>query len=707
MVCCEGILLEIPIDRNVDCNVQKEKQPAPDKRGALLCYQKFCKNIILFSICMIISIFRLLVSCTIDSGTDSKGMEEKMQKKKYFFIRFMFLFVILAGNLLMPGTAQAERIGSGARIILYDEPEQARFHLGGVVGFSQKVTAEPTGEKQLTDIEFSTSNPSVCSLTREEDYWELHRLAEGTSVIRMTCKADGNEVVRTLLVSSYIEVGTEDEPVMGRINSGTMVYYGCTDQEGITSASTEIKTTTEKEMEAVVAYRCLDYYRVELEEETFGDSGEEWGYVKKSQVRIPVTSISGKKNAVFFEGETISLDTSVRPLEATDSRVQYQISNTNVATVSADGKVTGIHAGEAVVTATSVENPQLIYKCEITVKPYIPVTGIEVNPHQIEMEDGMSGRITVRILPSDASVPDFSWKVSGEDVVRIDSKGRYRAMKPGKATVTAISKEGNFTDSCEITVRPVLATGVHIQSSMDIDVGEIKSPVWRMIPENATNKSATWTSEDPSIATVDKQGRITGVKTGTTRVQIKTREGGFTAVCQVTVHIYVKDIRLKSNTITLTQGDTKTLKPIITPQNTTKQKIIWNSKNKAVVRVTGTGEVKALKAGKAEVIVYDRYTGAYDFCMIEVKAGLAKPRLEGKKSKKKYQLSWKKVQRATNYVVYQYKKKNRKFIRVTTLGSGARNYRISKPRKGSRYKIRTYYAPTKEYSKYSRQVKIK
>lgn len=630
-----------------------------------------------------------------------------MQKKKYFLAIFTFLSVIIFGSLFMATAVQAEKVGSGARIILYDEPEQARFHLGGVVGFTQKVTAEPTGEKQLTDIEFSTSNPSVCSITREESYWELHRLAEGTSVIRMTCKADGQEVVRTLLVSSFMEVGTEDEPVMGIIKSGTTVYYGCTDQEGITSASTEIKATTESEMEAVVAYRCLDYYRVELEEETFGDSGEEWGYVKKSQVRIPVTSISGKESATFFEGETISLDTKVLPQEATDSRVRYQISNTNVATVSTDGKVTGKHAGEAVVTATSVENPQLIYKCEITVKPYIPVTGIEINPHQIEMDDGTSGRITVQILPSDASVQDFSWKISGEDILRIDSKGRYRALKPGKATVTAISKEGNFTDSCEVTVRPVPATGVHIQSTMDIDVGEIKSPVWRMIPENATNKSVTWTSEDPSIATVDKQGRITGVKTGTTNVQIKTREGGFTAICQVTVHIYVKDIRLKSNTISLTPGDTKTLKPTITPQNTTRQKIIWNSKNKAVVSVTEAGKVKALKVGKAEVIVYDRYTGAFDFCMIEVKAGLAKPKLKGKKSKKTYKLSWKKVPRATNYIVYQYNKKKGNFIKVTTLGAGVCNYTVSKPKKGSRYKIRAYYAPTKEYSKYSGQVKIK
>ena len=62
-------------------------------------------------------------------------------------------------------------------------------------------------------------------------------------------------------------------------------------------------------------------------------------------MNIPVTSLSGKEEAVFFEGETVSLDTKVLPLEASNARVTYQISNSNVATVSADGKVTGVHAG--------------------------------------------------------------------------------------------------------------------------------------------------------------------------------------------------------------------------------------------------------------------------------------------------------------------------------------------------------------------------
>ncbi len=628
-------------------------------------------------------------------------------KKRNRGIVCILVVVLCISSLAVADTIKAETVGKGARIILYDEPGEARFHLGGEIGVTQRIAVEPTGEKTLTDIQFISSDPSVCSVTKEGDFWVLKRLAEGISVIRMACKADGEVVVRTLLVSSYVGVGSEEEVVMGTIKKGATIYYGCTDIEGTTSKTTEVKATTAVDMEAVVAYRCLDFYRVELDDLTFGDSGEEWGYVKKSDVRIPVVDVAGRQEMTFFEGETITLETKVLPEEASDTRVRYQISNSNVAIIGEDGKMTGIHSGSAIVTVTSMENPKLFYKCHITVKPYIPVTGIKVTPHQIVMDDGTTGKIEVKILPLDASVQDFSWHVTGEDVLRIDSKGRYRALKPGKAKVTVISKEGGFVDSCDVLVRPVTATGVYVQSKLDLDVGETKSPVWRMLPVNATNRNVTWRTEDASVAKVDKRGRITGVKTGRTKIRVKTEEGGFTAVCEVTVHIYVDDIKLQRNDLILTVGSKKQLKATVIPNNTTRQKIVWNSKNQSVVSVTQTGKIKALRTGKAEVIVYDRYTGAFDFCLIQVKAGLAKPKLKGKRKKKKYQLSWNKVQRATNYYLYSYNKRKGKFVKYKVLGKKVRKYVISKPKKGSCYKLRAYYAPNQEFSKYSVQVKIR
>ena len=623
-------------------------------------------------------------------------------------IRLFMILVFVGGTCGIAGNiclADAQTKGTGTRIIRYDEPGTPRFHMGAVVGVPEYLDVEATGTANITDVQFSSHDASVCSVTKEQNYWKVDRLQEGTAVITMSCKANNKEVERDLLISSYTRVGTEEEPVRGVILKGATVYYGCSDQEGISSASTEIKENVLSDRAALVMYRCGDYYRMELEgDQTFGDSEEEWGYVKKSQVRIPVTQVTMLSEISMYEQHTADLGVNVLPELATDQTLAFQSSNTNVAAVDDNGVVTGIHSGSAVITAQSLSAPDQYAKCRVTVKPYIPVTGIEIQPDSLVLDDGVRGSFQVRILPENASIQNYSWKIEGEDVLRVSSKGKYKARKPGTARVTVITKEGGFTDTCEVTVKPVPARGVSLQSEMSIGVGETKDPVWRMVPANTTNKKVTWSSEDPSIASVDRFGNVTGKNRGSTYIHIRTEEGGFTASCNVTVDIYVSDIALKKHAVELTLGKSKTLSAAVAPADCTKKNLVWNSKKQSVVTVTQKGKVTARQTGTVEVTVYDRYTGAYDFCLITVKANLGTPKLKGRKKGKAYVLSWKKVSRATCYYIYRLPGKKKKYEKFRTVAGYKTKYKLAKFKKGEKYKIRAYYKSNEEFGKYSKVV---
>jgi len=90
----------------------------------------------------------------------------------------------------------------------------------------------------------------------------------------------------------------------------------------------------------------------------------------------------------------------------------------------------------------------------------------------------------------------------------------------------------------KVEAKPIPVTGVTIDKTLSLKTGESasKTPSFAVQPENATNKAVSFTSSDPSVATVDATtGKVTGVKEGQTTITIKTAEGNFTDTCLVTV----------------------------------------------------------------------------------------------------------------------------------------------------------------------------
>ena len=156
-------------------------------------------------------------------------------------------------------------------------------------------------------------------------------------------------------------------------------------------------------------------------------------------------------------------------------------------------------------------------------------------------------------------------------------------------------------------------------------------------------------------------------------------------------------------------GDSRTLSARILPEKRTKEKIIWKSSDSSVVSVTNEGVVKALKPGKTTIMVYDRYKGAFDYGIVTVKANLSKPKLQGASKKKSMKLKWKKVKRATNYVIYQYDGKTKKYKKVKEVTNKIQKFTVKDIKKNTKFKIKALYKKgrLKEFSKYSNEVIFK
>ena len=139
-------------------------------------------------------------------------------------------------------------------------------------------------------------------------------------------------------------------------------------------------------------------------------------------------------------------------------------------------------------------------------------------------------------------------------------------------------------------------------------------------PVNAENKAVTWESSNPSVAAVDSTGLVTAVKAGTADVTVTTADGGFTAVCKITVTVPVTGVKINvtSGEKTIEAGKTFQMAAWPQPSNATNKAVTWSSSNTAVAKVSSSGLVTAAAAGTAVVSVTTADGGFTETCKITV-----------------------------------------------------------------------------------------
>lgn len=165
----------------------------------------------------------------------------------------------------------------------------------------------------------------------------------------------------------------------------------------------------------------------------------------------------------------------------------------------------------------------------------VAVTGMTLEKKSIEVEKGKTETINAIITPENATRKGITWTSSNTNVATV-TNGVVKGISAGTATITATTKDGGFTDTCEVTVTQNAVTGIRISEKLiDLGMENKKQITATVMPDDATDKSVEWTSENPEIATVSDNGTITGKSYGRTVITATTTDGGYTAKCVVRV----------------------------------------------------------------------------------------------------------------------------------------------------------------------------
>ena len=195
----------------------------------------------------------------------------------------------------------------------------------------------------------------------------------------------------------------------------------------------------------------------------------------------------------------------------------------------------------------------------------VPVTGVTLSQTELSLTEGNTAQLTATVKPDDATNKNVTWSSDDTSVATVDATGKVTAVSAGTATITVTTVDGGYKDTCQVTVTAALVpvSGVTLnKDSLALGVGDTETLTATVAPANAANQSVTWASSAPSVATVDAAGKVTAVAPGTATITATTVDGGFTAICTVTVRPYIPPANPNYRiTVEATQGGTVTADP--------------------------------------------------------------------------------------------------------------------------------------------------
>ena len=333
---------------------------------------------------------------------------------------------------------------------------------------------------------------------------------------------------------------------------------------------------------------------------------------------IAVSSVSLDKTSVSLNvGESVTLAATVKPDNATNKTVSWSSSNASVASVDASGKVSAVAEGTATITAKAGDKTAT---CSVTVtKKVVAVESVTLDKSSLELNEGETATLTATVKPDNASDKTVTWSSSKTSVATVDASGKVTAVAEGTATITA--KAGDKTATCSVTVKKsvvaVESVTLDITSTI-LNTGETLTLTATVKPDNATDKTVTWSSNKTAVATVDANGKVTAVAEGTATITAKASDK--TATCTVTVmkgNVPVESLTLDKSSLELTEGETATLIATVKPDNATDKTVTWSSSNPWVATVDQNGQITAVRAGEATITA--TVGGKYAYCTLIVK----------------------------------------------------------------------------------------
>ncbi|MGN1206569.1 MAG: Ig-like domain-containing protein [Eubacterium sp.] len=268
---------------------------------------------------------------------------------------------------------------------------------------------------------------------------------------------------------------------------------------------------------------------------TFFLAGSKTVDAKEKQIKTVKINNVGK-SILINKREKVQLKAKVKP-KSLKKKVIWKSSNKKIVTVSKKGLMRGRRYGKANVWLKAVDGSKK--KAKIRVRVGRKVTSVGFLVKSQEMEVGQKAKIQPVVLPQNATDKKVVYESSNSSIVSVSTQGIVTAKGKGEAVITAKSqdgtrKTGSYVIQTKVSTKSITINGG--ETDKRLEKGKSFSVSASVQPTNASNKTLSYSSSNPSVAIVSASGVVTGVEEGTAVIRVDAIDGHSTASINVEVY---------------------------------------------------------------------------------------------------------------------------------------------------------------------------
>ncbi len=320
-----------------------------------------------------------------------------------------------------------------------------------------------------------------------------------------------------------------------------------------------------------------------------------------------VTSVTVDNYVEIAVGKKLQLNATVSGETATNKNVKWASSNKKIVKVSKKGVIKGVKAGNAVIRVKAADGSGAYADCEVRV--IRATNSIDLSATYVELMQGERVRLKATTTPAKVTYP-LIWTSDNEKVAVVNKKGKITALKAGDCIIKCTSGDNpDVYEVCYVHITsPVAISSISLaEESVVMVPGESTAVQYTIQPANYT-ESFGWSSDNPSVATVNSNGRITAKNVGTATVTVMSKSGK-----KSTIKVYV--VGLSKSKITLHQYESTKINLQLDGVGSNKLDVRWDTDNQSIAEIAN-GKVTGRALGTTTV--YCIVNGRYLACTVKV-----------------------------------------------------------------------------------------